>query len=45
MESGPGSSKIEKIRLDSLRVPVVGKAQRPFHAMKAAHYTPTAFPS
>ena len=28
-------SKIEKVRIDSLRVPVVGKAQRPFHEAKA----------
>ena len=32
----PRRSRIEKVRIDSLRIPSVGKAQRPFHPAKGA---------
>ena len=34
MKPRPRRSKIEKVRIDSLRVPAAGKAQRPFHQSK-----------
>ena len=34
MDPDPRRLKIEKVRIDSLRVPSVGKAQRPFHPAK-----------
>ncbi len=34
MESRQRRSSIEKVRIDSLRVPPAGKAQRPFHQSK-----------
>ena len=34
MPRGPRKSRIEKVRLDTLRLPPAGKAQRPFHRAK-----------
>ena len=42
MDPGQRRSKIEKVRIDSLRVPPAGKAQRPFRSPRATSSPPSS---